>query len=212
MVLIAILVVVLVTNHITVVASQTFFKLQYGSIEGEEFSFQKEHFECERDQSCTSFKYNKETKQSRLVHGGDEIVTTAKENEVVWKKEPFGSCKSALPAHINEGLYWIRSKSMAMALRVRCIRTEGKVYAAFSHDSEALIKVDGFENPGSYKRVITYKANLQDIKNFVDSSLACKQFTRIDCHNMRLDGKGYLVDRDGVQMSYFGGGPSTGSG
>ena len=86
MVLVAISVVVLVTNHITVVTSQTFFKLEHGIFEGEKFSIKKAHFECERDQSCTRVKYNKETKQSGLVHGGDEIVTTAKENEVVWRK------------------------------------------------------------------------------------------------------------------------------
>ena len=64
---------------------------------------------------------------------------------------------------------------------------------------------------------IKYTQELQDIIAFIESSANCRQFTRIDCHNMGLyfDSEGYfgyLVDRYGNRMNYIGGGPSNGRG
>ena len=63
------------------------------------------------------------------------------------------------------------------------------------------------------RRKIRYTDDLQNIIAFADSSRSCKQFTRIDCHHMCLtcDKCGYLVDRRGIPLDYFGGGsPSNG--
>eukprot|EP00795_Rhopilema_esculentum_P007004 gene7004-12629_t len=57
---------------------------------------------------------------------------------------------------------------------------------------------------------IKYKSKLDDIIAFVDSSYACKQFTRIDCYHMQITDVGYLIDRRGNQMAYIGGGPVKG--
>ena len=63
---------------------------------------------------------------------------------------------------------------------------------------------------------IKYRAKFEEIKKFVDSSVSCHQFTRIDCHHMVLFDKisqyGALVDRNNKTMLYFGGGPQYGKG
>ena len=67
-----------------------------------------------------------------------------------------------------------------------------------------------------YRKKITYATNLEQIKQFVDSSTSCRQFTRVKCKNMMLFSAstqyGSLYDRNGISMSYFGGGPRDGKG
>ena len=61
--------------------------------------------------------------------------------------------------------------------------------------------------------MLKYKNKLEDMIAFVDSSIACKQFTRFDCHHMVLkDGYTFLSDRNGKAMLYIGGGPPAGTG
>ena len=66
------------------------------------------------------------------------------------------------------------------------------------------------------RKPITYTNNLDSIKHFVDSSVGCRQFVRIDCKDMSLSSSGsqfgYLIDRDNNIMSYFGDGPINGEG
>ena len=67
-----------------------------------------------------------------------------------------------------------------------------------------------------YRKKITYARNLEQIKQFVDSSTSCRQFTRVKCKGMLLfkasKQYGFLHDRNGISMSYFGGGPRDGKG
>ena len=69
-----------------------------------------------------------------------------------------------------------------------------------------------------YRRKINYSHKLQDIIEYVDSSKTCRQFTRFDCHGTALYGVleeaffSYIVDRNGNQMRYIGGGPHDGRG
>ena len=62
------------------------------------------------------------------------------------------------------------------------------------------------------RKRISYHNNLTDIMAIVDSSFNCSQFTKIACLNMKLTPKGALIDRDGKEMDYFGGGPEGGKG
>eukprot|EP00795_Rhopilema_esculentum_P007002 gene7002-biopygen8428 len=101
---------------------------------------------------------------------------------------------------------------MKMPIKVKCERKEEEVFAVFDHDSETRIESTGHESLGSYKHGINYKTKLEDIIVFVDTSTACKQFTRIDCYHMRITDFGYLADRNGNQMTYIGGGPVKDSG
>ena len=60
--------------------------------------------------------------------------------------------------------------------------------------------------------MITYVSNsLDDLKQFADSSISCRQFTRFDCRSMTLY-YGYLMDRNRNIMKYFGGGLQDGHG
>ena len=51
---------------------------------------------------------------------------------------------------------------------------------------------------------------------FVDSSISCRQFTRIDCFHVIIywyqEAYTFVVDRNGVNMAYIGGGPENGKG
>ncbi len=102
---------------------------------------------------------------------------------------------------------------MSNAVRVECKNVSGVAYAFFSHDSEASIKVSGFESKASYVRKVNYANNLlSDIIAFVDSSASCSQYFKLTCQGSYLTGYGYFKDRNGVALSYFGGGPVHGSG
>eukprot|EP00795_Rhopilema_esculentum_P007003 gene7003-biopygen8429 len=134
-------------------------------------------------------------------------------------KETFGSCEEALQPGSSTSVYWIKHNNMLAPIKVRCERDQGKTFAVFDHDSEERIQVKGFETPGSYKRVINYGSPIKDIVEFITSSVACKQFTRIDCRYMGLTFAGeenpfygYLVDRNGTRMEYLAGGPKDGQG
>ncbi|XP_065061554.1 neurexin-4-like [Rhopilema esculentum] len=195
------------------VAADSFFLGEHGGNAEGELSITESHFACDRRPGCMAVKYDKKTKQSQLIqeNGGRSII--ADKNEIVWKKVRFKSCKEALPSHLNEGEYWIQHMNMEVTVRVRCKREEGKVLAMFDHDSEAKVIVDGFEKPDYYIRVLKYKNKLEDMIAFVNSSIACKQFTRFDCIHMLLeDSYTFLSDRNGKEMLYIGGGPPAGTG
>eukprot|EP00795_Rhopilema_esculentum_P007007 gene7007-12631_t len=194
------------------VAADSFFLGEHGGNAEGELSITESHFACDRRPGCMAVKYDKKTKQSQLIqeNGGRSII--ADKNEIVWKKVRFKSCKEALPSHLNEGEYWIQHMNMEVTVRVRCKREEGKVLAMFDHDSEAKVIVDGFEKPDYYIRVLKYKNKLEDMIAFVNSSIACKQFTRFDCIHMLLeDSYTFLSDRNGKEMLYIGGGPPAGT-
>ena len=66
------------------------------------------------------------------------------------------------------------------------------------------------------RKPITYTNSLDSVKRFVDSSVSCRQFVRIDCKHMPLfysgTQYGFIVDRDSSAMRYLGGGPRNGTG
>ena len=69
----------------------------------------------------------------------------------------------------------------------------------------------------SFRKKINYRTSVDGIRHFVDSSAICRQFTRIECNSMVIFGAfnkqyGCLVDRKGLVMNYFGGGPQNGIG
>ena len=95
-----------------------------------------------------------------------------------------------------------------------CYRSTSAVRIAFL---ELSLELSGIKFISFLRKSIAYNSSLlDDLRNFVDSSISCRQFTRIDCYGMQLTFRGvaygYLVDRNGKQMNYFGGGPKEGSG
>ncbi|XP_065061551.1 uncharacterized protein LOC135688568 isoform X2 [Rhopilema esculentum] len=202
------------TFAVSVAVSASFFILENGENSDERFSVTEGLLACDRDKSCEQVQYNIDTKDFKLVDNVDVAAKTAKTNGISWTKVQgaYKSCKDALPLHINESEYRIKHINMFSPAIVRCKRNEGRITASFDHNSEDRIKLNGFEAPGSYRHEIKYKSKLEDIIAFVDSSYACKQFTRIDCYHMQITDVGYLIDRRGNQMAYIGGGPVKGHG
>ena len=70
----------------------------------------------------------------------------------------------------------------------------------------------GYEDPGSYRRVLRYNSNISDIGMFIKQARSCRQFTRVECNHAMLDNHAWLEDRNGNKLPYWGGGPENGTG
>ncbi|XP_065061167.1 contactin-associated protein 1-like [Rhopilema esculentum] len=171
-------------------------------ISGEDLYLDKSFFECARQSSCW------------------DVPKKAKEKTTneVWKKVVYRSCKEAWrPGNLKEETYLIQFEGTSVPVEVRCAQQNGTMVVLFDHDSETRMNVTGFEPPGAYRHIITYKNPLRDVISVVDKLGECRQWTRVDCSGMILISNtgqhfGYIVDRKGDQMKYFGGGNSTGTG
>ena len=78
-----------------------------------------------------------------------------------------------------------------------------------SHDSENRTHVKGFENPGTYSRVINYNgASLSQLANLTRISSHCEQFIKYECYNSKMfrDRRyAWWVSCDSTKMTYWGG-------
>ena len=77
-----------------------------------------------------------------------------------------------------------------------------------SHDSENSTLVDGYEEGGSYSRIVTYTGvNPTQIVTLVGISRKCFQFIKFECFGVELFGRdmAWWVSRDGNKMNYWGG-------
>ena len=77
-----------------------------------------------------------------------------------------------------------------------------------SHDSENRTLVDGYEEGGSYSRIVTYTGvNPTQIVTLVGISRRCFQFIKFECFGVELFGRdmAWWVSRDGTKMNYWGG-------
>ena len=77
-----------------------------------------------------------------------------------------------------------------------------------SHDSENSTLVDGYEEGGSYSRIVTYTGvNPTQIVTLVGISRRCFQFIKFECFGVELFGRdmAWWVSRDGKKMNYWGG-------
>ena len=79
-----------------------------------------------------------------------------------------------------------------------------------NHDSENRTLVDGYEEPGSYKRDINYTgASLSQLASLTTVSSHCEQFIKYECYDSVLflscNPYGWWVSRDSTKMMYWGG-------
>ena len=68
--------------------------------------------------------------------------------------------------------------------------------------------VDGFEDPGSFSRIITYSNSLSEIATVTAVSTHWKQYLKYECSKSRLFLGGpwaWWVSRDSQKMFYWGG-------
>ena len=87
-----------------------------------------------------------------------------------------------------------------------CIAESGKVETWLSHDSEHEVLVDGFREPGSYSRMITYAANVSIIDQLTHRADSCKQEIKYRCESSRL------LENPGTSQTPEGGGTEDGTG
>ena len=112
------------------------------------------------------------------------------------------------------GSYWIRPNKNAAPFIAFCNMTDkdGIGVTVFSHDSENRTHVKGYETPGSYKKVVTYDSNMEEIVSVINSSLHCEQYIKWHCNSASLyfdhehiSPRGWWVSRQGYKMYYWGG-------
>ncbi|XP_065054059.1 uncharacterized protein LOC135682899 isoform X3 [Rhopilema esculentum] len=131
--------------------------------------------------------------------------------------EIFSSCREALSKSLGSDIFhWIRLEGMKSAVYVKCEKgNDGSFRAFVDHNLEERNYVSGYTVPASFYRQLDYKLNkLEDVIEFVNASASCRQHTKLECYGMKLfNGDwGYLNDRNGQKLTYFGGGPSNGTG
>ena len=85
--------------------------------------------------------------------------------------------------------------------------------AIINHDTEKRTLVSGCENPGCYHRLVTY-TNVTSVEALIDSSISCRQFIKIECHDMTFWSNnidfGWLEGRGGKKLPIWGGGQGRG--
>ena len=115
-------------------------------------------------------------------------------------------------ASFRTGFYNIKPQGIGFpSFEVYCDMTSknGVGVTVIGHDSEAALKVDGYENAGSYSRKIKYDLSINRITAITSHSMKCEQFIKYQCFHsvLRFSTSSYAwwVSRQGTQMKYWGG-------
>ncbi|XP_059162405.1 neurexin-4-like [Physella acuta] len=100
----------------------------------------------------------------------------------------------------------------------------GTIITYLAHDSMGAIRVNGFQDPGSYVRKIKYNtAEIRELEELIDRSVSCRQNVLYRCKNSRfLSSPGVMPDPSirtwgwwvgrTFQPMYYWGGAAPGSG
>ena len=68
------------------------------------------------------------------------------------------------------------------------MRNNGSSAAIFQHDNENATSVQGYEAPGSYRRVFNYTTTMESIIAIINQSKSCMQHTAAKCNGrLRVD-------------------------
>ena len=92
--------------------------------------------------------------------------------------------------------------------KVFCYMMNDNGVTVISHDSEDATLVDGYEEGGSYSRIVTYTGvNPTQIATLVGISRRCFQFIKFECFGVELFGRdmAWWVSRNGTKMNCWGG-------
>ena len=113
---------------------------------------------------------------------------------------------------ISSGFYDINPQGIGFSsFEVYCDMTSknGVGVTVIGHDSEAAMRVDGYETTGSYSRKIKYDLSIKRITAIISHSMKCEQFIKYQCFNSGLwfstSPYAWWVSRQGTQMKYWGG-------
>ncbi|XP_023338889.1 neurexin-4 isoform X2 [Eurytemora carolleeae] len=93
---------------------------------------------------------------------------------------------------------------------VKCSIRGEEIVTTIEHDNEEDTKIDGFQEPGSFKQNIHYHAPWEFIEELVNISSSCSQYLRYDCKESRLleGGAGWWVSSTGERMENWPGDPA----
>ncbi|XP_050406137.1 neurexin-4 [Patella vulgata] len=69
---------------------------------------------------------------------------------------------------------------------VKCETADGKTITYISHDSQNLITVNGYQEPGSYIRMLNYVTDLPELTDVIERAQSCQQYIEYICNNSRL--------------------------
>ena len=110
------------------------------------------------------------------------------------------------------GFYNIKLQGIGFSsFEVYCDMTSknGVGVTVIGHDTEAAMKVVGYENAGTYSRKIKYDLSIKRIAAIISRSMKCEQFIKYQCSDSALwfstTPQTWWVSRQGTQMNYWGG-------
>ena len=83
--------------------------------------------------------------------------------------------------------------------------SSGVGVTVISHDSERRTLVSGYNNMGSYRRIVNYPASVAQLSRLTEISVECKQFLKYECLHSRLRTYAWWVSSDGGSRTYWGG-------
>jgi len=95
-------------------------------------------------------------------------------------------------------------------VKVYCEVTNQAARTVMKHDSQSEISVNGYEEPYSYGRVVTYENSMDQIEAVIKLSKECRQYIKYRCKGSVLfngDSTDHAswTSRDGIRRSYWGG-------
>ena len=125
----------------------------------------------------------------------------------------YDSCAKALVYNSNqESQYSINVPGTSRSIKATCKFRGNFPVTAFSHNNSEPAFVHSYESPGGYRSIVDYGENTKDIIKIMNQATSCRQFVRVSCSHSTLSSYAWLEDRHGLRLSYWSGGPHTGTG
>ena len=94
---------------------------------------------------------------------------------------------------------------------VLCEFDSGTYKSVFRHaDSGKSIRINGFEEKGSYARQIVYEEDFASIVSIVDASDSCEQKIEAKCYNSIINNYSWFTDRSNNKIQFWAGGQVAG--
>ena len=146
---------------------------------------------------------------------GAEVLTGVEKNRIysscleVFQEKPQINNISAV-IRLNDG----------SVLEVDCVKLDYdhdnvndlEVHTIVHHDSEETKPVQGFESPGSFRRMVHYNnvTKMSQLEQLINASYSCQQFIKWECRGSTFSywypktHHSWWVDRDGIAQNYWG--------